>query len=78
MMWHKHTGEKLISDSGEPASLCWTDLCGERMFLQEAETGWSAQVMNHETWMVEVQLLFYGEKWRIVLGFYLKKGKKAK
>lgn len=39
-----------------------TDLCERREFLLEAESRWSAPVMNRETWLEEVQLLFWIKK----------------
>lgn len=39
-----------------------TDLCERRRFLREAESRWSALVMNPKAWMEEVQLSFWVKK----------------
>lgn len=44
--------------------LGWTNLCERRAFLLEAESRWSAPVMNRETWLEEAQLLFCIKKKR--------------
>lgn len=51
-----------MSSSGKRAILGRTDLCERRRFLQEAESRWSAAVMNPETWPEEVQLSFWVKK----------------
>lgn len=43
-------------------TVCRTDLCAGRSFLQEAGTRLSAQVMSLETWLGAVQLAFWIKK----------------
>lgn len=53
---------QLMCSSGKRVILGGTDLCERRSFLREAESRWSASVMNPETWLEELQLSFCGKK----------------
>ena len=54
-----------------------TDLCERGRSSQEAESRWSAQVMNPWTWLVEAQLLFCVNKVYCLGILFLKQEKEA-
>lgn len=54
-----------------------TDLCERRRSSQEAESRWSAQVMNPGTWPEEAQLLFCVNKVYSLEILFLKQEKEA-